>query len=129
MEKTENLSPNHSYFKSEVIMTDKEIEQIKQKMYAILNNNEIADEWKCDELHKLAVESNAPPPPGGYKKYPLDYMKMITQNIHTVLQTETMVNTCNIAKRSCMWAAIAAFIALLATIAAWITVILTIRGA
>lgn len=50
------------------------------------------------------------------------------ENAHRFLQTAMMLNSCFFAKRSCIWAAIAATIAFFATIAAWITVVLTLRG-
>jgi len=45
---------------------------------------------------------------------------------HRLLQTATMVKTCKIAMWSCFWAAMAATVAALGAIAAWITVAVTL---
>ena len=73
----------------------------------------------------LAQELNAPIPPG-HSIDPKNAINAITQNIHTVLQSEMMLNACvsaetssDLAKQSCKWAAIAA-------IASCISVVLTI---
>ena len=57
-----------------------------------------------------------------------EWIKEMFERCHTFLQTKMMLNSSKTAKWSCIWAATAASIAFLATIAAWITVVLTIRG-
>ena len=47
---------------------------------------------------------------------------------HRFLQTATMVNTCNTAKWSCIWAALAATLSLFSMVAAWLIVYLTVEG-
>jgi len=44
------------------------------------------------------------------------------RNVHTYLQTETMVSACTYAKWSCICAAVAAFVSAVSAIAALITV-------
>ncbi len=50
------------------------------------------------------------------------------ETAHRFLQTETMVNTCNTAKWSSVWASVAATLSLLSVVAAWLTVYLTLKG-
>ena len=97
-------------------MTNKEIEQAKKELYKILRED-INDEKRCDKLHSFAVEINATVPPGQLKKFTQDYINTITSYIHTVLQTEMMLNACNYSKLACKWAAIAATVAALGVLA------------
>ena len=99
-------------------MTNKQIEQAEKELYKILRED-INDEKRCDKLHSFAVKINATVPPGQLKKYTQDYINAITSNIHTVLQTEMMLNACNYSKLACKWAAIAATVAAIGVIASW----------
>jgi len=106
-------------------MTNREIRNAKQRLYEVLNKECKNEVERCDQVRALAEELNAFVPPGIHVKFPRDSINAITKNIHTVLQTEMMLNACasaeassDLAKRSCKWAAIAA-------IAACISVILT----
>ena len=123
------LTPLRAFLlKARLHMTNKELKQAKQKLCDILKE-EGNNRARWAKLRSLAGELNAPVPSGLHDAFPIDSINAITKNIHTMLQTEMMLNACISAKHSCKWAAIAAFIALLATIAAWITVLLMLKGA
>lgn len=92
-------------------MTLKEIKKIKQELYEILKK-ETTSHKKFEQLRDLAGKTNAPIPPGIHSDFPIDAINAITHNIHNILQTEMMFNACTSAKRSCMWAAIAAIVSL-----------------
>lgn len=102
-------------------MTNREIRKAKQKLYKILND-ENSNTKRWNQLVVLAKELNAPVPAGQHVQFPIDSINAITPNIHTVLQTEMMLDACVSAKRSCRWAAIAAIISLVGSVAAWIMV-------
>ena len=96
-------------------MKNREIRRAKQKLYEILNKEcRNAERW--DQLVALAQELNAPVPSGLHSEFPTDSINAITLNIHTVLQTEMMLNACVSAKRSCFWAAVAAIVACISVI-------------
>jgi len=105
-------------------MTNEEIEKYKQELYEIQRIE--VDKKKLEQLIVLAEELNAPAPAGTNIR---ESINTITQNIHIVLQTETMLNACvsaeqssTTAKRACIWAAVAAGISLLGVIASWIMI-------
>ena len=91
-------------------MKDKDIQQYKDRLMETSNLKPRSHE-QTQELIKLAKEINAYiiPPSGscGHELY---------HNIQTHLQTETMINTVKVAKRSCFWAAVAAGLAFLSII-------------
>ena len=91
-------------------MTNREIREAKQKLYEILNE-ECSNTKRWEQLAVLAQELNAPVPAGLHSQFPIDSINAITRNIHTVLQTDMMLNACIAAKRSCFLAAIAAIAA------------------
>jgi hypothetical protein len=66
----------------------------------------------------LAQQLNAPYAPG-HNTDPLNAFYLTTQSIHTVLQTEMMLNACKSARTSSIAAAVAAGLAL-------VTVVLTV---
>ena len=94
-------------------MTNREIKKAKQKLYEI-NNKECTPDERWSQLLALAKEVNAPVPTG-HSQSRIDAVNAINRNIHTVLQTEMMLNacvsakeSCELAKQACRWAAIAA---------------------
>jgi len=98
-------------------MKKREFRIAKQKLYEIINKNGTDNEgWQ--QLVALAKELNAPFAPG-HNTDPLNAFYLTTQSIHTVLQTEMMLNACKSARTSSIAAAVAAALAL-------VTVILTI---
>jgi hypothetical protein len=105
-------------------MTNEEIEKYKQELYEIQRIESDENKWK--QLIVLADKLTAPAPVGLNIR---EKINAITQNIHIVLQTETMLNACvsaeqssTTAKRACIWAAVAAGISLLGVIASWIMI-------
>jgi hypothetical protein len=102
-------------------MTLRKIRKAKQKLYEILNKECTYEVERRDQLVALAQELNALAHP----EAELDSRKAIndiTRHIHTVLQTEMMLNACVSAKRSCFLAAVAAVAACFSII---LSVILT----
>ena len=111
-------------------MTNKEIEQAEKELCEIEKNMGDPKGPKDDKpvnkfLEKYGIHKAAQP---GSNATSVEWREQTFRNAHTFLQTKMMLNACVSAKSSCKWAAIAASIALLATIAAWITVVLTLRG-
>lgn len=112
-------------------MTNKEIEKAKQKLNEIMNKK-CSNNERWNQLVTLAQEINAPVPTG-FQQNPIDSINAINRNIHTVLQTEMMLNACvsaetssDLAKRSCRWAAIAAIAACISVVLSGLTMCLTL---
>jgi hypothetical protein len=115
-------------------MTNKEIKEIKQELYKIQSEPEISKQLEPLKFLANKIGASIPliyvsrPAPTTIireiknepdevsvvdtsKVCPLEdepLVNEIIRNIHTVLQTEVMFNTCVLAKWSCFWAAIAA---------------------
>lgn len=102
-------------------MTNKEIEQVKQEVFEIQKKKPMSEQ--LEPMQAVANRIGAPIPVGYTQKTQAEFICDVFRNIHVVLQTETMVNACISAKRSCIWAAVAATVALLSAVAAWITVL------
>lgn len=106
-------------------MINKQLKQAREDLCAILKRHTRAqqhdqmEEW----LTKYGVYHRRSESVGDG----VVWWREAVENAHRFLQTEMMFNACVSAKRSCICAAIAASIALLATIAAWITVYLTLK--
>ncbi len=107
-------------------MTNKQLKQAREDLCDILkpHTNEVQQYDRMEEwlkkygvyVYRIRTESS------------IVWWGVAVEQAHRFLQTEMMFNACVSAKRSCICAAIAAFIALMATIAAWITVYLTLKG-
>lgn len=95
-------------------MRNKEIKKIKED---VRKANEEPFRERTPKLIAIAVKIGAVVP-----NAPTEIVE-VNRDIHSVLQTELMSNACVCAKWSCFWAAVAATIALLSAVAAWITVI------
>ena len=95
-------------------MRNKEIKKIKEE---IRKANEEPFRERTPKLREIAVKIGAIVP-----NSPTEIVE-VNRDIHSVLQTELMYNACVCAKWSCFWAAVAATVALLSAVAAWITVI------
>jgi hypothetical protein len=113
-------------------MTNEEIEKYKQELCEIYKIGILEEQWK--QLTILAKKLNAPIPEHT-PPYLLGPINQITHNIHTVLQTETMLNACvsaeqssTTAKRACIWAAVAAIVTLIGAVASWVTVFITVMN-
>ena len=91
-------------------MKNREIRRAKQKLYEILNKECTDEVERRNQLVVLAQGLNAFAHPEA-EIYSTKAINDITRQIHTVLQTEMMLNACVSAKRSCFWAAVAAIVA------------------
>ena len=114
-------------------MTHEEIEGYRQKLAEIVSRPKQEDgnpaEGSKEDLQKLAQQVGAStraiythPRKGRIMAYDAGISDLI-DNIHQALQTATMVNMCETAKRSFIIALVAATAALLSALAAWIAVI------
>jgi hypothetical protein len=101
-------------------MTNKEIEEIKQKLYEIQKTPGNEEQLKRIVAIAKRIGASIPPYLLNNEEIPTrNNINFVTSNIHIVLQTEMMFNACVSAKWSCFFAAFAA-------IAACISVILTV---
>jgi hypothetical protein len=66
----------------------------------------------CEELWQIMRKADVPMPVAG-----MDSIKdKCIKSLHTSIQTEMMIKSCNFAKWSCFWAFVAATVALVGTI-------------
>lgn len=105
-------------------MTNKEIKQAEkelcsaEKMEKSPERQTKLKNWaEKHHLHLVQVRR------GGMESWQDDMFEVA----HRFLQTATMVNTCNTAKWSCIWAAVAATLSLFSVVAAWLIVYLTVN--
>lgn len=105
-------------------MTNKELKQAKENFYGILNKH-TEEVPQYEPLKKWLKKYHVYVPS---RDSSIVWWGVAVEQAHKFLQTEMMFNACVFAKQSCICAAIAASIALLATIAAWITVLIMLKG-
>jgi len=97
-------------------MTNEEIAKIKTEVDCILRNPSGGNVKKLDDI---ASQIGAPTAPGGTARAK---QQDLVHNIYTKLQTETMLNACNSAEKSCKWAAIAAIAAVVSVLVGLLSV-------
>lgn len=103
-------------------MTDEEISQVKRGVYEI--QQEQIDK-QVGPIEALAKRINAPIPTK-HGQGNQEFVNETVRHIHTVLQTETMINTCRIANKSCRWAAVAATLSFFGILGAWLAIVVMI---
>jgi hypothetical protein len=107
-------------------MKQRKVNKYKQELHEILGVEDHQEQYGNARSLQTRMRINVPLAVGDAEERTTD---CILRGIYTVLQTETMVNACNFAKWSCIWAAVAATVALIAAGAAWTTVWLMLKGA
>lgn len=107
-------------------MKQRQVNKHKQRLSKILEIESRPEQMEEAQALQQTMGKNLPLAIGESQEA---YTHHLIGAIYTVLQTETIVNACNFAKWSCIWAAVAATVALIAAGAAWITVWLTLKGA
>lgn len=105
-------------------MTDKEIEEYKQKLVAIQKNHDVKERFVA--LVKLAKKVGAST--HGLSMWGDSDREGVAEgnlvaNIHNALQTATMINMCKAANRNFAIALIATVIAFGGALSAWIAVL------
>jgi hypothetical protein len=99
-------------------MTNKEVKKTKQELCEI--QAKPASEEQLNQIVDIARRVGASIPPyllkAGEEITTKNNINTVASNIHVVLQTEMMFNTCIFAKHSCFWAAIAAIAACISVI-------------
>lgn len=112
-------------------MTHKEIEQHRTKLIEIINRPKLSDgnpaKGTKEDLQELAKRVGANTraiytcPNGEQKGYDAGISDLI-DNIHTALQTTSMIDTCRTASRNFWIAVVAAIVAFCSVLAAWVAV-------
>ena len=94
------------------------IKEIKNYVKELCKISILSFEKQPNKLIELGGKIGVNPPhsPGNHEQKQVIYM---TQAIHSCLQTKMMLNACIYARRSCMWAAIAAIVAFLSVVLMW----------
>ncbi len=92
-------------------MTNRKIKEHKNELYSIVNKKDSKERQKLI----IALARKIGVPLRAVTIAP-QFIDDTTRSIHTVLQTETMLNACGSAKWSCFWAAIAAAVACISVV-------------
>ena len=113
-------------------MQQRQVNEYKQELHEILAIQNYRQQWEKAQALQKRMGINVPLAIGDSEQRAAHG---IIGGIRADLQTETMINTCSTAKRSCKWAALAAIAALIAATlsfltmtAAWVTVWLMLKS-
>jgi len=102
-------------------MTNKEIDNKRNKLIQIVNMSSGTEDQRRKELRKLALEVGASHKSVSGKETAKEAELVI--GIQTALQTASMLNTCKATKMAWLIALLAALASIVSAIAAWAAVI------
>jgi cytochrome bd-type quinol oxidase subunit 2 len=113
-------------------MTDRKIEEIKQEVHEIQSASPNKEQVTLIENIAKEIGASIPEWRLTHDSTNIQTINFIAKSIHTVLQTEMMLNAClsakesnELAKRSCRWAAIAAIAACIGVVLTCVGVVIT----
>jgi len=100
-------------------MKQRKVKEFKRKLREVQKRkNKILQQAKILDALKEEMDVEIPTPTPGNLE---NYVHHTINGIYTILQTETMVNTCNVAMWACLFALLAAVAGAAGAIAAWLT--------